>query len=116
MFVDPGDFVTIPSLSEIIGAVTVTGEIRAQPGIILPLPANKPLTVSDAMIQAGGWTDFSKHNVYIYRYEKDKDGKINKHTYRVDVDAVLLKGEREKDMDLQDGDMIWVEGGILATR
>jgi len=116
MYVEPGDFVNVPSQNEIIGTVTVTGEIRAQPGVILPLPANKPLTVSEAMIQAGGWTDFSKHNVYIYRYVTDTSGKVHKDILRVDVDAVLLKGEREKDLNLEDGDMIWVEGGILATR
>jgi len=27
-----------------------------------------------------------------------------------------VKGEREKDMDLQDGDQIWVQGGFIATR
>ncbi len=116
MLVQPGDFVNVPSLTETVGTVMVTGEIPRQPGAILPLPANQPLTVSIAIIQSGGWTDFSKHNVYVYRYEKDKDGKTQRRTYRVDVDAVLVKGEREKDMDLQDGDQIWVQGGFIATR
>ncbi len=111
----PGDAVTVPSLTETNGYVIVSGEIEHQPALRILLPANEPMTVSTAIIDAG-WTDFSKHTVRVLRWEKDKDGKDQLHTYKVDVDAVLLRNQKDQDMVLQAGDDVNVDWSILANR
>jgi protein involved in polysaccharide export with SLBB domain len=111
----PGDAVTVPSLTETNGYVIVSGEIEHQPALRILLPANEPMTVSTAIIDAG-WTDFSKHTVRVLRWEKDKDGKDQLHTYKVDVDAVLLRNQKDQDMVLQAGDVVNVDWSILANR
>lgn len=97
------------------GYVWVSGEIRAQPGLRILLPANEPYTVSEAIV-AAGWTDFSKHVVFLERWEKDQDGKEQLHKYPVDVDAVLLKNQKDKDMIMQSGDIIFVDWSIFSSR
>ncbi len=97
------------------GYVLVTGEIQHQPALRIVLHSYEPLTVSQAVTMAG-WTDFSKHIVNLLRWEKGPDGKEQLHTYKVDVDAVLLKNQKDKDMVLLDGDDIYVDWSLLANK
>lgn len=111
----PGDSVNVPSMSEPNGYVIVSGEIGAQPALRIQLSANEPMTVSQAIIMAK-WTDFSKHTVKLQRWERDKDGKETLHQYYVNVDDVIFRAQKDKDMVLMPGDNIYVDYSIFAQR
>ncbi len=82
------------------GRVFVTGNV-ARPG---PdnLPANEDMTVSGIIIAAGGPTQMAwTSKVQVTRQES---GKTNR--FLVDVNSIINKGHREKDVELLDGDYI----------
>jgi hypothetical protein len=110
-----GDTINVPSMTETNGYIWVTGEIRASPGVRIQLPANEPFTVAQAIVDAG-WTDFSKHTVFLERWETDKNGKEQLHKYPEDVDAVLLKDQKDQDLVLKPGDLVYVDWSIFASR
>jgi protein involved in polysaccharide export with SLBB domain len=83
--------------------------------LIIQLRANEPMTVSEAVIQAG-WTDFSKHTVKLLRHETDPQGKDVIKTYHVDVDAVINNAQKDQDIILKPGDTIYVDWSIFANR
>ncbi|HTB64485.1 MAG TPA: hypothetical protein VK737_12945, partial [Opitutales bacterium] len=85
----------------------VVGEIRMRPELRIRFDPNHPITVSYAIIMAG-WTGFSKHTVFLYRDEKDKDGKPVKDVFEIDVDAILNGSKPDRDMKLKQGDLIYV--------
>jgi len=83
------------------GRVYLTGNVRA-PGP-QELPENEQTMVSIAIVRAGGFAQFAwGSRVQVTR--TDKSGKTLKFT--VDVDAILYKGKREKDLELLPGDYI----------
>ena len=83
------------------GRVYLTGNVRA-PGP-QELPANEQTMVSTAIIRAGGFAPFAwGSRVQVTR--TDKNGQTQKFT--VDVDAIIIKGKREKDVELLPGDYI----------
>lgn len=83
------------------GKVYITGNVRA-PGP-QDLPANERTMVSTAIIRAGGLDKFANgHKVQVTR--NAKGGKTERFT--VDVDAIIIKGHRDKDVELEDGDYI----------
>jgi hypothetical protein len=85
----------------------VAGEIRMRPELRIRFDPNHPITVSYAIIMAG-WTGFSKHTVFLYRDEKDKDGKPLKDVFEIDVDAILNGSKPDQDMKLKQGDLVYV--------
>ena len=85
------------------GTVYVSGQVRSQGPI--EIPAEDRLTVSKAILKAGGFADFSdSHKVKLVRNKPD--GKVE--TIIVDVDAILTKGQIDKDPVLQADDRIIV--------
>jgi len=79
--------------------VYVTGQVK-RPG---PVELQGPLTVSEAIVLAGGFTDFAaRGKVRIIRSEAS-----SKKIIRVNVKRVMA-GKREKDVQLQPGDVIEV--------
>lgn len=86
-----------------LGRVYVSGEVRA-PGPQELLPGEKA-TVSAAIIKAGQFTSFA-NTAKVQLTRRGKDGKPQK--FIIDVGAVLKKGLRDKDMELQDNDYIHV--------
>ena len=85
------------------GTVYVSGQVRTQGSI--EIPAEERLTVSKAILKAGGFADFSdSKKVKLVRNKAD--GKTE--TTIVDVDAILTKGQIEKDPVLQPDDRIIV--------
>jgi len=97
----PGDFVIVPQKGEANGFVTITGAVRS-PGI-MPLPVGSNTTVSQAILQAGGFNEWGDDEVKLVRY--DDAGK--RHDQWVEVGEVL-RGDRTKDVVLQSGDLIIV--------
>jgi polysaccharide export outer membrane protein len=83
------------------GRVYLTGNVRA-PGP-QELPANEQTMVSTAIIRAGGFSEYAdgKH-VQVTR--KGKDGQTQRFT--IDVESIIQKGKRDKDVEIEDGDYI----------
>ena len=83
--------------------IFVSGDAKL-PGAQDILPGDT-LTVSGAIVKAGGGTQFADlRKVKLTRKMKDGTSK----SYNVDVKAVLEEGKMDKDMQLQDGDYIFV--------
>ena len=72
----------------------------------VPLDPMKKNTVTRVILAAGGFADFADDTqVKVVRKAPDT-GMVK--TFRVDVAAVLEKGELDKDLDVLDGDFIMV--------
>ena len=85
------------------GTVYVSGQVRSQGPI--EIPAEDRLTVSKAILKAGGFAEFSD-NRKVKLVRSKADGKVE--TIIVDVDAILTKGQIDKDPVLQADDRIIV--------
>ncbi|MEO6054248.1 MAG: polysaccharide biosynthesis/export family protein [Chthoniobacterales bacterium] len=86
------------------GRVFVTGEVRTQGPLDLPSSTEK-LTVSSAILQAGGFADFAnKRKVRVLR----KMPNNTTTTTTVDVKDIIEKGHLEKDIILEAGDVVYV--------
>jgi protein involved in polysaccharide export with SLBB domain len=77
------------------GSVFLRGAVRANS---VPMDPGKPLTLWEALNQAGT-TEYANYR----KIKLDRNGKISEH----DIEAVN-KGDRSKDIELQDGDRITV--------
>jgi len=90
------------------GKVYLSGNVRA-PGP-QDLPYNERTMVSTAIIRAGGFDKYANEaKVQITR--RDKDGKTIK--FYVNVKAVIEGGHLDKDVELQDGDYIYVPQNFI---
>jgi len=98
---DTGFYVT--GEAEIIGEVWVTGEVMREGPV--PIYNNKKLTVTKAIILCGGFKEFANQRRVIVR-RKDKKGKWQE--IPVNVAAIKKKGLLDQDIELQDGDEIYV--------
>jgi len=86
----------------VVGKVYVTGQVRNTGGI--ELPADETLTVSRAILNAGGFSDFSdRRDVRLIRNTPN-----GKETHSVNVQEIWEKGALEKDLVVQPGDLIVV--------
>jgi len=96
--------VGIDSLSRSsLGVVYLSGQVLNQGPV--ELPGREQLTVSRAILRAGGFADFAdKRRVRLVR--KGADG--HTETFKVDVKAVLEKGQFERDLEVRPGDIIIV--------
>ena len=92
-------------LAGVAGGVTVLGRVK-QPGVF-PL-AGDTLKLSRAIAMAGGFTDFAKTSaVTVIRAAEPKK------PVRVDMSAITKDGDLEKDLDLDDGDLVFVSERLL---
>jgi len=90
--------------------VFISGQVK-QPGA-QEIPAGDKLTVSGAVVKAGGGTQFANlRKVRLARKSKDGTGK----TITVDVKAIIEEGKMEKDIQLEDGDYIFVPQRLIST-
>jgi protein involved in polysaccharide export with SLBB domain len=102
ILLQPGDFINVPSKSERPQEdIMVVGEVTSM--AVLPPPSGTPLYLSQVMIKVG-FTPWSNHTVDLVRYV---DGK--KTETFIDVDQVIVKGNKEKDVQLQAGDVVIVK-------
>ena len=85
------------------GTVYVSGQVRNQGSI--EMPPEERLTVSKAILKAGGFAEFS--DMRKVKLVRNKPGG-SVETIIVDVDAILTKGQIDKDPVLQADDRIIV--------
>jgi polysaccharide export outer membrane protein len=89
------------------GRVYVTGQVRNQGPVAIP--PGETLTVSRAIIQAGGLADFANsRRVRLIRKNGDKT-----ETIIVDLDLVIKKGRLDKDPAVQPDDTIVVPERLI---
>jgi polysaccharide export outer membrane protein len=87
------------------GRVYLVGPVHA-PGP-QEIPSDEVLTLSKAILRAGGFTDFAdKKDVKVTRQAKTAGGKDE--TFIINVERVLVKGTMESDLRLEPGDLIYV--------
>jgi polysaccharide biosynthesis/export protein len=93
--------------ARVIGKVYVTGQVRNKGGF--EIPGGETLTVSKAILNAGGFSDFSdKKRVRLVR----KTGNETK-TFIINVVEIWEKGQLEKDLVLQPDDLIVVPARLV---
>ncbi len=99
----------IELLSKTRGRVYLVGQIRtAGPQEI---PGDESYTLSKAILRAGGFSDFAdkKHVKLTRKGAEDKEAQL----ITVDVSEVLEKGKPEKDVVLQNGDLVYVPARLV---
>jgi polysaccharide biosynthesis/export protein len=90
---------------EFISRVRVTGAVR-QP---ISIPHRQGMTVLDAVLQAGGVSEFASPNrTRLYR----KRG-AQRETFDIKLDSILERGELDTNLDVQPGDIITVPERVL---
>ncbi len=106
----PGDILFLPSISQrAAGKVYFLGDVE-KPGMF-PLPAGEMATLARTILQRGGLGKFSNGSaVRIQR--KSPDG--NTQTLVFNVDEILESGNFDRDLPLQDEDVIMVPGKIFS--
>jgi len=99
--------VELVNKARVTGKVYVTGQVRNKGGF--DIPAGEGLTVSKAILTAGGFSDFSdKKNVRLIR--KTADGT---KTFEINVVDIWEKGKLEKDMVIEPDDLIVVPARLV---
>jgi protein involved in polysaccharide export with SLBB domain len=97
--------IAVDSMAKSRGKVYLVGPVR-MPGP-QDIPSNEVLTLSKAILRAGGFTDFAdRRNVKITR--QGGAGESDKVTLVVDVGQIFDKGKTEKDVALKPGDLIYI--------
>ena len=97
--------VAVDLMTKSRGKVYLVGPVRA-PGP-QEIPSDEVLTLSKAILRAGGFSDFAdKRNVKVTR-KGDGAGHEDK-TFTVNVTDILEKGRTESDLALEPGDFIYV--------
>ena len=93
--------------TRVTGKVYVTGQVRNRGGF--DIPAGEGLTVSKAILNAGGFSDFSdKKHVRLVR-----KGKEGQQTFIINVQDVWEKSKLQDDLLVQAGDLIVVPARLL---
>jgi polysaccharide biosynthesis/export protein len=93
-----------------VGLVYLVGPVRT-PGP-LELPRDETLTLSKAILRAGGFDDLAdQKNVRVTR--EGKNGATDRQVFTVNVYDILNLGKVEKDLVLQPGDLIYVPERLL---
>ena len=92
------------------GKVYLVGPVRV-PGP-LEVPSDETLTLSKAILRAGGFTDFAdRRNVKVTR--KSVVPGQEDETFAVNVAEILEKGKTDTDMPLEPGDLIYVPEKVI---
>lgn len=99
------DLILVPRTLATANSVYVVGAVL-QPGY-LNLSNNQTLTVSKAILDAGGFTKFANRSkVKLIRTNSETN---EKETFTINVNKILEDGERDRDMVVQANDIIRVE-------
>jgi protein involved in polysaccharide export with SLBB domain len=102
--------ISIDSMSKTHGRVYLVGAVRA-PGPV-ELPSDETLTLSKAILRAGGFTDYADRR-HVKLTRKDADGKSDKQTFIVNVGEIFDDGKVESDRDLQSGDLVYIPDRLI---
>lgn len=99
--------VELVNKTRVTGKVYVTGQVRNQGGY--EIPADETVTVSKAILKAGGFSDFSdkKHVRLIRKTAKGEE------TLTVNVLNVWDKGQLAQDLVVKPGDLIVVPARLV---
>ena len=85
------------------GAVLIQGRVRREGWV--SIPATRRLMLSDAIQEAGGFSQFAKrNNIRVSR--RLRDGTIKR--FKIDLEEIGKQGRTENDMLLQSGDVVYV--------
>jgi len=99
--------VELVNKTRVTGKVYVTGQVRNKGGF--EIPAGETLTVSKAILHAGGFSDFSdKRHVNLIRRTAE-----GTKTFEVNVLEIWEKGKLEKDLVVQPNDLIVVPARLV---
>lgn len=90
---------------EFISRVRVTGAVR-QP---VSIPWRQGMTVLDAVLQAGGVTDFASAN----RTRLYRKGETRAETFDIKLESILKRGDLDTNLDVRPGDIITVPERVL---
>lgn len=97
--------IAVNTMTKSRGKVYLVGAVR-EPGPE-DLPSDEVLTLSKAVLRAGGFNDFSdRKHVKITR--EGSAGQSGKETLVVDVGQIFDEGKTEKDVPLKAGDLIYI--------
>ena len=88
--------------ARVTGKVYVSGYVRNAGAY--DIPAGEPMTVSRAILHAGGFIDFSNKR----KVQLTRSTSTGKQSQTIDVQEILEKGAVEKDVAVQPGDSIFV--------
>lgn len=106
----PGDILFLPSASQASGGVVYFLGALSNPGIY-SLPFTGAATLARTMLQRGGFNNFSNQKaVKILR--KDPDG--SRRTLEFNVGQILESGNFDKDLPLQNEDVIIVPERLIS--
>lgn len=101
--------VAVDVMAKSRGKVYLVGPVR-MPGP-QEIPSDEVLTLSKAILRAGGFNDFAdKHKVKVTRRPA---GAGTEKSFTIDVGEVLEKGRTESDLPLEAGDLIYVPERLI---
>lgn len=96
--------------NRILGRVYIWGQVHNQGA--LEMQMNENLTAGQAVLRSGGFADFAnKTKVKVVRGAVGSKG--DKQTFDLDMEQILEKGQTEKDIMLQPGDLIIVPSRLV---
>ena len=96
--------------NRLLGKVYIWGQVRSQGALEIQL--NENLKAGQAILKAGGFADFAnKNKVQVVRGASSANGE--KQTFNLDMEQILEKGQTEKDIVLQPGDLIIVPERLI---
>jgi len=102
--------IAVDIMTKTRGKVYLVGAVRA-PGP-QDIPSDEALTVSKAILRAGGFTeDANKRNVKVTR--KGPAAGAQEQSFIIDVSEILEKGRRDADLPLEPGDLIYVPERLI---
>ncbi len=97
--------IAVDQMTRSRGRVYIVGPVRV-PGP-QEIPSDETLTLSKAILRAGGFNDFAdRHNIKVTR--RSTSAGAAKQTFSVDVSQIFDKGKVELDLPLEPGDLILV--------
>ena len=100
----------IDQLNKKRGSVYLVGQVKTSGPV--ELPSDEILTVSKAILRAGGFAEFAdKKHVRITRPSSGQ--KTTGRILIVDINEIFEKGEADKDLKLEAGDTIFVPSRLL---
>jgi protein involved in polysaccharide export with SLBB domain len=92
------------------GKIYLVGPVRL-PGP-QEIPSDEVLTLSKAILRAGGFSDYAdQRKVRVTRKSSLPGGKDKE--FIINVEEILTKGNREGDLTLQDGDLVYVPERVV---
>jgi protein involved in polysaccharide export with SLBB domain len=99
----------IEVLNKLRGKVYLVGKVK-NPGAV-DLPNDEDLTVSKAILKAGGFAEFA--NQRKVKVIHNSTGDVNSPGQIIDVAAIWQKGNRAQDIKLSPGDLIFVPAKLI---